>query len=66
VIQSSDEVDSRRRPMNKNDYLSLQANVICLLLALIGTTVIIEHPDWFGRVPGNDVPQWEFVTPQSN
>jgi hypothetical protein len=52
--------------MNKNDYLSLQANVICLLLALIGTTVIIEHPDWFGRVPGSYVPQWQFVTPQSN
>jgi hypothetical protein len=52
--------------MSKNDFLSLQANVICLLLALIGATAIIEHPDWFGRVPGNYVPQWKFVTPQSN
>jgi hypothetical protein len=34
--------------MRKNDYLSLQANIICLLLALIGSTAIIKHPDWFG------------------
>jgi hypothetical protein len=37
--------------MGKNDFLSLQANVICLLLALIGSTAIVRHPDWFGRVP---------------
>jgi hypothetical protein len=36
--------------MNKNDCLSLQANVICLLLALIGATAIIKHPGWFGSV----------------
>ena len=32
-------------------YLSLQINVICLLLALIGTTVIVKHPGWFGGAP---------------
>ena len=30
------------------DYLSLQANVICLLLFVIGVTAIITHPAWFG------------------
>jgi hypothetical protein len=29
-------------------YLLLQINVICLLLALIGSAVIVKHPDWFG------------------
>jgi hypothetical protein len=29
-------------------YLMLQINVICLLLALIGSAVIVEHSDWFG------------------
>ncbi len=29
-------------------YLLLQINVICLLLALIGTAVIVRHHDWFG------------------
>ncbi len=37
--------------MRDNDLLSLQANVICLLLALLGSTAIIRHPDWFGEVP---------------
>jgi hypothetical protein len=32
-------------------YLLLQINVICLLLALIGTAAIVRHPDWFGGVP---------------
>jgi hypothetical protein len=32
-------------------YLLLQINVICLVLALIGTTAIVKHPDWFGGVP---------------
>jgi hypothetical protein len=32
-------------------YLLLQINVICLLLALIGSTVIVKHPAWFGEVP---------------
>jgi hypothetical protein len=30
-------------------YLLLQINVICLLLALIGTTAILKHPAWFGE-----------------
>jgi hypothetical protein len=34
-----------------NSYLSLQGNIICLLLALIGSMAIIEHPAWFGGVP---------------
>jgi hypothetical protein len=37
--------------MSKNDTLSLQTSVICLLLALIGSTAIVQHPDWFGRIP---------------
>ena len=32
-------------------YLLLQINVICLLLAVIGTAAIVEHPAWFGGVP---------------
>ena len=32
-------------------YLLLQINVICLLLALIGSAAIIKHPSWFGEVP---------------
>jgi hypothetical protein len=32
-------------------YLLLQINVICLLLALIGSSAIVKHPDWFGGVP---------------
>jgi hypothetical protein len=34
--------------MRDNDFLSLQANIICLLLALIGSAAIVKHPDWFG------------------
>lgn len=34
--------------MSNNHYLMLQINIICLLLALIGITASIEHPDWFG------------------
>jgi hypothetical protein len=35
------------------NYLLLQINVICLLLALIGSAAIIKHPAWFGgaKVP---------------
>jgi hypothetical protein len=40
-----------RNPTNGTGYLSLQINVICLLLALVGITIITEHPDWFGGVP---------------
>lgn len=32
---------------HKRDYLSLQANIICLLLFLIGVAVIFRHPGWF-------------------
>jgi len=49
--------------MRNNDYLSLQANIICLLLALIGTTAIVKHPTWFGKVHGTDVARWEFAVP---
>ena len=28
-------------------YLLLQINIICLLLALIGTMVVVKHPTWF-------------------
>lgn len=49
--------------MSKNDSLSLQANIICPLLALIGSTAIIEHPGWFGSAPGAVAPSWEFTAP---
>jgi hypothetical protein len=32
-------------------YLLLQINVICLLLALIGTAAIVKHPAWFADAP---------------
>jgi hypothetical protein len=31
-------------------YLLLQINIICLLLALVGSAAIMKHPAWFGRV----------------
>ena len=31
--------------------LLLQINVICLLLAAIGATTILKHPEWFDGVP---------------
>jgi hypothetical protein len=34
-----------------SDYLLLQINVICVLLFLIATTAIVNHPDWFGVTP---------------
>jgi len=36
------------------DHWPLQINVICLLLALIGTTAIMKHPAWFDDVPAAD------------
>jgi hypothetical protein len=39
----------------------MQTNIICLPLALIGTTVIIRYPKWFGRIPT----QLEMIAPQS-
>jgi hypothetical protein len=32
---------------DKPDYLSLQANIICLLLFAIGVTTILTHQAWF-------------------
>jgi hypothetical protein len=32
-------------------YLMLQINIICLLLALIGSALIIKQPEWFGDTP---------------
>ena len=31
---------------DKPEYLSLQANIICLLLFTIGVTAILTHPAW--------------------
>jgi hypothetical protein len=39
------------RLTSETGYLSLQINIICLLLALLGVTIITQHPDWFGGVP---------------
>jgi hypothetical protein len=39
------------RPSSSTNFLSLQANVICLLLALTGSTIIIRHHEWFGDMP---------------
>jgi hypothetical protein len=33
--------------MKETDYLSLQAGIICLLLFILGTTALVERPDWF-------------------
>ncbi len=32
---------------HKPDFLSLQANIICVLLFLIGAAMIVQHPAWF-------------------
>jgi hypothetical protein len=32
-------------------YLLLQINVICLLVAVIGSAVIVKHAAWFGETP---------------
>jgi hypothetical protein len=37
-------------------YLLLQINIICVLLALIGSAAIMKHPAWFGGVPANVAP----------
>ncbi len=34
-------------------YLLLQINIICLLLALVGSAAIMKHPGWFGGVPAS-------------
>ncbi|HEY2535260.1 MAG TPA: hypothetical protein VGJ20_46445 [Xanthobacteraceae bacterium] len=28
----------------------LKINVVCLLLAVIGTAAIVKHPEWFGSL----------------
>jgi hypothetical protein len=33
--------------MTDTDYLSLQINIICVLLFVLGTTGLIERPGWF-------------------
>jgi hypothetical protein len=35
------------RSMGDSDYLWLQANIICLLLFILGTAMIIGRPEWF-------------------
>ncbi|HEY6618380.1 MAG TPA: hypothetical protein VIY68_02440 [Steroidobacteraceae bacterium] len=43
-----------------NSYLSLQASIICLLLALIGSMAVVEHPAWFGGMPQTSDHAWKF------
>ena len=31
--------------------LLMQINIICVLLALLGSAIIVKHPAWFGGVP---------------
>jgi hypothetical protein len=38
-------------PTNETCYLSLQINIVCVLLALVGVSAITLHPNWFGKVP---------------
>ena len=33
--------------MSNEHCLMLQANIICLLLFLVGTAAMIQHPGWF-------------------
>jgi hypothetical protein len=40
-----------------NKTFPLQINIICLLLALIGSMTIVEHPAWFGGVPQANAPR---------
>ena len=39
-----------QRSTNETGYLSLQINIICLLVALVGVTIITQHPNWFGGI----------------
>jgi hypothetical protein len=32
-------------------HLLVQINIICMLLALLGSAIIVKHPFWFGGVP---------------
>jgi hypothetical protein len=31
-----------------DDYLTLQSNIICLLLFFVSVLLITQHPAWFG------------------
>jgi len=33
--------------MNGDSYLAFQTLIICVLLFLVGTTAVVEHPEWF-------------------
>jgi len=33
--------------ISDQDYLALQASIICVLLFLIGTAALFQHPAWF-------------------
>jgi hypothetical protein len=33
--------------MTSDRYLMLQASIILLLLFLVGTTTVVQHPAWF-------------------
>jgi hypothetical protein len=35
------------RPIGEKHPLLLQANIICLLLFVIGVATIVQHPMWF-------------------
>jgi hypothetical protein len=40
-------VPFEERAMSDTEYLSLQASIICILLFVLGTTAILERPEWF-------------------
>jgi hypothetical protein len=46
-----------------HSYLSLQGTIICLLLALVGSMAIVEHPAWFGGIPQTGDHAWEVSVP---
>ena len=33
--------------MTDTDYVSLQVSIICLLIFVVGTTTLLERPEWF-------------------
>jgi hypothetical protein len=48
--------------MHTNEELVLQMYIICVLLALIGATVVIDHAEWFsGEYAGESV---ELIQPE--
>jgi hypothetical protein len=53
----------RRHDTTTNNKLSLRANIICLLLALIGSMAVVEHPAWFGGIAQTSDHAWEFSVP---